>query len=67
MVRVVLTANAAHVETIPIEINECVPEVYQLTSLPVDELTTYAYYCQRERLQVMLLTVNGDSKMGTQK
>ena len=31
------------------------------------ELITYAYYCQHERLQVMLLTVNGDSKMGTQK
>lgn len=37
VVKVVLTANDAHVETIPIEINDCVPEVYQLTSLPVNE------------------------------
>ncbi|OFQ16541.1 hypothetical protein HMPREF2955_11120 [Prevotella sp. HMSC073D09] len=28
---------------------------------------TYAYYCQRERLQGMLLTANGDNIMETQK
>jgi len=29
--------------------------------------STYAYWCQRERLQGMLLTTNGDSIMQTQK